>query len=155
MATTTNLSIDLLNSSDYVSVDPINNAIEKLDVLGVDYIKEQGKSGDWNYRIWNSGTMECFISSKSFGDVAHTNAWGVLYNSAALSFGNFPSTLTFAAAPACFISFSSSSDGGHRSFLTTTGNATTTKPPSFALVDPNSGTATGAKFSIYCIGRSK
>ena len=44
MSATTNLEIEKLNSADYVSVDPINNALDKLDKLGVDYVTESGNA---------------------------------------------------------------------------------------------------------------
>ena len=64
MASTTNLEIEKLNSADYVSVEPINNAFDKLDALGVDYVTESGTSGEWWYRKWKSGRAECGIDQK-------------------------------------------------------------------------------------------
>lgn len=34
-----------------------------LDAIKVDYIVEQGTSGGWTYRKWNSGLAECWRNS--------------------------------------------------------------------------------------------
>lgn len=43
-----------------------------------DYIVEQGASGIWTYRKWNSGIAECWGTS-TFTSVPMTNAWGYGY----------------------------------------------------------------------------
>ena len=151
MSTTTNMGIELIDGSDYISPDPINNGFTKLDVLGVDYIVENGTSGEWWYRKWNSGRAECGIDDKSFGDVAHTNAWGGLYTSSNMSWGAYP--FAFKNRPFVSISFNSNSSGStHSSFVVYTSSTSIDNAPKFAIADPNSGTAKGAKFSIYVTG---
>ncbi|OUN47306.1 hypothetical protein B5G20_04900 [Collinsella sp. An7] len=61
---TTNLGLAVIGQSDAVSPDPINANMEAIDKLGVDYITQQGKSGDWRYRRWKSGTFECWCIQK-------------------------------------------------------------------------------------------
>ena len=41
-----NMGLVTINSSDFVSPEPINNNFEKLDVLGLDYIVETGNAGE-------------------------------------------------------------------------------------------------------------
>lgn len=36
-----------------------------LDALKADYIVEQGTSGNWTYRKWNSGIAECWGEYKT------------------------------------------------------------------------------------------
>ncbi len=155
MASTTNLDIEKLNSADYVSVDGINAALDKLDKLGVDYIVEQGTSGEWWYRKWRSGRAECGVDDKNFGNVDHKNEWGGMYTSSTnLSFGAYP--VTFASRPFASISFNSNGTGTtHSSFVIYRSTADTSKSPSFGIADPNSGTVEGCHFGIYACGMVK
>ncbi len=72
MAVTENLKLELINASDFVSPDPINTAMKALDALGLDYIVEEGTSGEWWYRKWKNGKAECGIFDHNFGNVTHT-----------------------------------------------------------------------------------
>lgn len=56
-------------------------AIQQIDeeIGGIaDYIVEQGTSGDWKYRKWNSGIAECF-GYISLGDSVLVSAVGNVY----------------------------------------------------------------------------
>lgn len=94
---TTNLGLATLNQSDNISPTPINQNMEKIDELGVDYIVSQGTSGKWRYRRWKSGTYEC---------------WGRLHvqsaspNVPSSDFGSFQMKypITFAENPEVFVS---------------------------------------------------
>ena len=153
MATTTNLGLAKINASDYISPEPINAAFDILDRLGVDYVVEQGKSGEWWYRKWNSGRAECGIDNKNFGDMAHTRKWGGMFVSTQKSFGNYP--FAFASRPFTVISFQSTTTGTYSSYVAQSNTQSVTEAPKFYLVDPNSGTALGATFGIYVCGRYK
>ena len=61
-----------------------------------DYVIEQGTSGIWTYRKWNSGIAECWGTSE-VSNLAITTTWGSL-KYGTLSAINFPSNL-FNAAP--------------------------------------------------------
>lgn len=151
MSTTTNLGIELINGSDYISPDPINNGFTTLDKLGVDYIVEQGTSGEWWYRKWNSGRAECGIDNKSFGNVDHKNPAGGLYSSGQLSWGNYP--FSFKSRPFVTISFNGTTSGTvHTSYVSYSSTTSADTAPKFVLMDPNSGTAQGAYFSISVSG---
>lgn len=72
--TTKNLGLTLTTGSDLV--DPVagfSDNFKKLDELGSDYVIEQGKSGEWWYRKWNSGRCECGIDSKTFDSKTSSN----------------------------------------------------------------------------------
>ena len=148
-----NMGLVNIDSSDYVSPSDINNNFKKLDVLGLDYVTESGKSGEWWYRKWKSGRMECGIDDKNFGNVAHTNAWSNMYISAQLNFGAYP--FAFASRPFTTITFQSNTGGDHNSYISYISSTSTTTSPKFVLVDPNSGTANSAHFGIYVCGRYK
>lgn len=53
---------------------------KKIDERTTDFIVEQGKSGVWSYRKWNSGTFDAWASFTS--SVACNTASGSLYISA-------------------------------------------------------------------------
>lgn len=148
-----NMGLVNIDSSDYVSPNDINNNFKKLDALGLDYVTASGKSGEWWYRKWKSGRMECGIDDKNFGDVAHTAQWGSMYTSAQLNFGAYP--FAFASRPFATISFQSNSGSEHKSYISYVSSTSTTTSPKFMLVDPNSGTANSAHFGIYVCGRYK
>lgn len=149
----TNMGLVNIDPSDYVSPDTINENFNKLDALGLDYIVESGKSGEWWYRKWKSGRAECGIDYKNFGNVAHTTAWKSLFISSQLNFGAYP--FAFASRPFTSISFESVSGAEHVSYISYVSTNSTTTSPKFVLVDPNSGTANSACFGIYVCGRYK
>lgn len=149
-----NLGLTFIDSSDYVSPKDINDNFQILDALGLDYIVESGKSGEWWYRKWKSGRAECGIDDKNFGNVAHTTSWATgTFISADLSFGAYP--FSFAARPFATISFNNVTGNLNRSYISYIGTNSTTSSPKFNLVDPNSGTAENAHFGIYVTGRYK
>ena len=153
MATTTNLGLAKINASDFISPGPINAAFDILDKLGVDYVVEQGKSGEWWYRKWHSGRAECGIDNKSFGNIDHKHPWGGMFSSDQKSFGNYP--FAFASRPFTIISFQSTSNGTHTSYVAQANTQSTTEAPKFMLIDPGNGTALGITFGIYVCGRYK
>ena len=60
----------------------------EIDGVEQDYVVEQSTSGIWTYKKWASGIKECW------GNVTHTvvvnNAWGNVYESAAVGGIDFP-----------------------------------------------------------------
>ena len=59
MASTTNLKITKLNSADYVSVDPINEALDIIDKLGAVYVTAAGEADGWYYIKLSNGFAFC------------------------------------------------------------------------------------------------
>lgn len=55
---TANLGLEIIDLESQASPEPINENFKKVDKLAVDYIVEQGESGNWYYRKWNSGLCE-------------------------------------------------------------------------------------------------
>ena len=75
MALSTNLKMESISGSDLVNPKPIDDNFKIVDKLGLDYITEQGLSGFWLYRKWNSGFMELwaridFPATTSVGPVS-------------------------------------------------------------------------------------
>lgn len=151
-----NMGLETIDSSDYVSPTPINNNFQKLDALGVDYIVEQGTSGEWWYRKWKSGRAECGIDSKSFGDQnMETSSVGGsnMYRTTDLTFGAYP--FSFAARPYVEVSFEGDTKSSARTAFTAKKNSTsTTMSPTFFVVDWGGGTM-GLVAGIYVCGRYK
>lgn len=136
MSSTTNMGIELIDSSDYISPDPINTGFTKLDALGVDYVVEKGTSGEWWYRKWNSGRAECGIDTKTFStctSVTWASGWGL---AGPFTFGAFP--FAFKSAPMTLIQFryeSGSSSGALIHIHANSGTAPLTTSPKFSLAD--------------------
>lgn len=57
-----------------------------------DYVVEQGTSGIWTYRKWNSGIAECW-GIYGFSTAINT-AWGSLYESGQIQPPNYPLSFT-------------------------------------------------------------
>lgn len=150
---TTNLGLDIINSSDYVSPTPINNNMEKLDKLGIDYVVEQGTSGEWWYRKWKSGRAECGIDFKQFGEITSWTQSGIGYITSELSFGAYP--FSFAARPYTSIAFEGDLNYATRgSFCVPKHSTSTTLSPSFFIVDWGNQ-AMKPMCGIYVCGRYK
>lgn len=86
-------------NSDDMSAQDVSDFVDGLNVSGinaVDYIVEQGISGIWTYRKWNSGIAECW-SYGSNKTLAVSSAYGNGYYGATQTL-TFPSGL-FNSAP--------------------------------------------------------
>ncbi len=58
-STTPNLKMTKIDSSDYISPDPINDALDVLDGLGLCYVTAVGESGGWKYVKLSNGFAVC------------------------------------------------------------------------------------------------
>ena len=129
-----------------------------LDVAGdmrvdgsplADFVIQQGTSGIWTYRKWKSGTAECW-GQYSF-TTAISTAWGVLYESGAITLPNFP--FTFAEIPQVHIDTENSSYAMFVERGTPSAWTTTTSPGKIFAVRPNTAPSATYKISIYAIGK--
>ena len=119
-----------------------------------DFVIEQGTSGIWTYRKWNSGAAECW-GIKSCGTVDVTNGWGDesthLYESKQGYSETYPSGL-FKESPMCLML--PYGDGG--AMLETIGDGTASKTPQAYIVRPAPNNAlTNTKIYYYVIGKWK
>lgn len=150
MANTRYLALQKINSSDYVSPDPINNNMDKLDALGVDYIVAQGKSGEWWYRKWHSGRAECGIDNKNFGKGV-VSAWGNIYSTYnGFNFGKYP--FAFKSAPFANISVSSTNNQGYYGIVMSASSSPTTLAPRVDLWRANDVDIPQVVLSIFVTG---
>lgn len=149
---TKNLGLDTINSSDYVSPTPINNNMEKIDKLGVDYVVEKGKSGEWWYRKWNSGRAECGIDFKQFGEITNwTQVGNQAFITSDMSFGSYP--FSFSSRPFAMISFEGDLNSSRRGSVCAMKHSTsTTLSPSFFILDFGNKEAIKPMCGIYVCG---
>jgi hypothetical protein len=59
MSTTKNLGLTKIETSDYISPDPINDAIDAIDMLGKVYITAIGESNGWYYIKLSNNFVVC------------------------------------------------------------------------------------------------
>lgn len=59
MSTTKNLGLEKIETSDYISPDPINAAIDAIDTLGKAYITAAGESNGWYYVKLSNNFVVC------------------------------------------------------------------------------------------------
>lgn len=148
---TKNLSLNIVNGSDYVSPDPFNTNFEKLDALGLDYVVESGTSGEWWYRKWKSGRAQCGIDYKEFGEQTLTQwVYTSLYATNELSFGAYP--FAFKSRPFTVVSFENDKLLAARdSWVNLSNSTSTTMSPSFRIVDASANPCSPA-CGIYVDG---
>lgn len=77
------------------SVSIIITYLQAAPYSTADYIVEQGTSGIWTYRKWNSGVSECW--GRYSYSITSTTTWGSMYYTPAQTV-NFPTSL-FNAVP--------------------------------------------------------
>lgn len=150
---TKNLNLPQFDGSDYISVDPFNDAFAKLDKLGIDYVVESGKIGEWWFRKWNSGRAECGIDAKEFPrqEMGKFGPNDKLFMTPKTAIGAYP--IQFKNKPTCIINFieDKAYGAGRGCFVINYGDGTTTHGPSVSMVDPTKATAQ-VVFGVYVNG---
>lgn len=79
-----------MNSTDMTSaqVSDFVDSLSGSSVLPADYVVEQGTSGAWTYRKWNSGVSECWAH---FGTTSTNNgAWTTNFPTGLFMSGTYP-----------------------------------------------------------------
>jgi len=110
----------------------------------VDFPLEQGTSGSWLYRKWNSGLVECWY--QVLQDVSITNEYeGWYYLDVEVT---FPSNL-FIEAPKMFPSV------GGRGVMTAMHFSSNSKKTTVRICSASSGTFTNQAVGLYAVGRWK
>jgi hypothetical protein len=118
-----------------------------------DYVVEQGTSGIWTYRKWNSGLAECWGIYTMTS--ACTKAWGALYYSDTLAPRiNYPFTFTSRPQESVFCRGDSVSawaypEGGG------IGMNTTTQTGQYGFLRPTTMTAAQVRYEYTVVGRWK
>jgi hypothetical protein len=121
-----------------------------VEALKVDYLIEQGTSGNWTYRKWNSGIAECWLPGWNPGSYTCGTARGSLYSGGNLSL-TFP--LTFTSYPAVTSSVSLGTDA-YVVWLQFNGLGTSTAQ---CRIVSSGSVAANSNYliSVYAIGRWK
>lgn len=120
-----------------------------------DYVVEEGTSGIWTYRKWNSGVSECWcITSPTSMAVSAWAAWGSVYEAKITDAIDYPTNL-FTSFPTVMASATPRSTAGVMGIETSaTGSASHT--PYFYALRPNKPSATmSVSASIHAIGTWK
>lgn len=113
-----------------------------------DYVVSQGTSGSWTYRKWKSGLAECWCKH-AVSNYSTANAWGTLYDGAAVTLPSYP--FTFKAAPTVLATWMQC---GSSVLLEGLFNSSTTKPGTTYLARPNAAGGLNGYISIYAVGMS-
>ena len=136
-----------VKSTDMTAAE-ITSFVNSLNVTGihaVDYIIEEGTSGDSSYRKWNSGIVECWVRTQQ--NIAINTAYGSLYQGTWT--WTFP--ITFIANPTVICSrfkWGTSASWGTVSTETTT-------EASLRGIDISSRASGSTIIAAYAIGRWK
>ena len=135
------------STTDTYNCNYINEAINELSV---DYIVEQGTSGIWSYRKWNSGLSECWTTTPVQFTFTETKEWGSMYESP-LTYYNYPTNL-FINDPNIIIQKA----GGAGGWLEIGSGSTIQRTPGIYIIYPVKKTSsTTAYISIYASGKWK
>lgn len=129
-----------------------------LDVAGdvrvngsplADFVIQQGVSGVWTYRKWKSGIAECWCQHSFTATVS--TAWGVLFESGAISLPAFP--FTFAEIPQVHISAGNCNYAMFVERGSTSAWASKISPGVMYVVRPNTVPSASYQVNIYAIGK--
>lgn len=122
-----------------------------------DYIVEQGTSGKWTYKIWESGVKECWATFST--DVVAVSQWG----SSGIYYGTWMDDtanqngrkypVTFSEAPVCIVA-PSAGDNDFFLILSTSnrGGTAITHAPAYYVARPSNASIKAPKISYYVKG---
>ena len=117
-----------------------------------DYVVEQGVSGMWTYRKWNSGLAECWgTSSEVTVSSSQWSAWGGVY-CASNVIPSYYYPITFTAVPMLQITYRAISMGGMH-YVEDTGLAVRT--PAVSILRGTVGNGLKGCAHYYAIGKYK
>lgn len=153
--TTKNLGLKLTTGSDLVDPETAFSAnFRKLDELGADYVIEQGKSGEWWYRKWNSGRCECGIDSKTFASKTSANWGGHGFLCGRWVFPAYPFAFSQPPFVTIMYRYENNQYGGIvHVHPASSENNLLTQPPYFSVFDTNGPhTYTNPKFGLMATG---
>lgn len=115
-----------------------------------DFIIEQGASGDWFYRKWNSGIVECWLRKNVYGNC--NTAWGSMYISE-FSSEAVPYPFEFTSIPVETVTVKA---GGWSVFVYTVAENTATTTGEYKVARPAVAVSPfNARYSFYVIGNLK
>jgi hypothetical protein len=115
-----------------------------------DFIAEQGTSGIWTYRKWNSGIAECW-ARKQFTNVAVTTSWGSGYYASIGLLADYP--FAFADYPCVNMTLQASTGNGWGIYNNS--NYSVSNAGSVFVYNPSSQSAVNITVNAHAIGRWK
>ena len=139
-----------INSEDMTATE-VSNFVDDLDAQGAnlaDYVVEQGTSGIWTYRKWNSGIAECW--GRYSASTAISTAWGSIYYGS-VNLPNYP--FSFTALPSRHATLDTA--GGLAWIVPNSSNTTVSNPGGMFVFSAGSNASVGCNISVYAIGRWK
>lgn len=124
----------------------ILNASSVLDSNGNEFFGVQrGSSGTWEYKKWSNGDVELWGYQK-VTSISCSTVVGNLYRTVEFAPPSFPFTVYSPNLTA----FYESDEGGYGGIYWATGNTTTSSPPCYYIMRPNSATIHGkVNFHVY------
>lgn len=141
--------------SGVLTLTPSINVPGNISIGGAriaDFVTDQGTSGNWMFRAWNSGLLEQWGYGTVTGKAA-TTAWGGIYatssSSPAIVPGNY--LVGFTSAPMVQLTLEGINSGDCWAITSVGGTATTA--PQYRLGRGTSSSTLGVKYSIYAVGR--
>ena len=116
------------------------------DTNGFEFLSvDRGYSGTWEYRKWSNGDVELW-GYQTVTSTSCSTAVGSMYRTVEYAPPNFPFTVYSPNLTA----FYESDSGGYGGFYWPTSNTTTSKPPNYYIMRPNSATIHGkVNFHVY------
>ena len=116
------------------------------DTNGFEFLSvDRGYSGTWEYRKWSNGDVELW-GYQTVTSTSCSIAVGSMYRTVEYAPPSFPFTVYSPNLTA----FYESDSGGYGGFYWPTGNTTTSKPPNYYIMRPNSATIHGkVNFHVY------
>ena len=142
-----------INSAD-MSAQDVSDFVDSLNVTAVsvvDYIVEQGTSGIWTYRKWNSGIAECW-GSRYYDETTTCSSWGSLYYYAYKAQESYPTGL-FNATPN--LTYSLVYGGDNCWTYATTSSGSSSQTPQIGFIRPTTATTLRVTVAYHAIGKWK
>lgn len=116
-----------------------------MDDSGVFISVYRGSDGPWEYRKWSNGDVELW-GYQTVTSTSCSTAVGSMYRTVEYAPPSFPFTVYSPNLTA----FYESDNGGYGGFYWPTSNTTTSKPPNYYIMRPNSSTIHGkVNFHVY------
>ena len=116
-----------------------------VDNNGTFFSALRGPSGTWEYRKWSNGDVELW-GYQTVTSTSCSTPVGSMYRTVEYAPPSFPFTVYSPNLTA----FYESDNGGYGGFYWPTSNTTTSKPPNYYIMRPNSSTIHGkVNFHVY------
>lgn len=127
--------------------ETICHILQRLGLIS-DWVVEQGTSGIWTYRKWNSGIAECW--GRTYYKVTSNSAWGNLYEGQPGKYENYPNGL-FIETPNLTVSndYAGYTTCGSEIY---TGHSASRTPTIYGLRSSDSSVNLNAAFNMYARG---